>query len=92
MGKYQDKQIRVKFIGGRQVVGTLKGYDQLMNLVLDGTIETLRDPEDDTVLTNKTRTLGEVIIRGPLLLSISPIDGSEIIDNPFVNAEEEPVV
>lgn len=30
-----DKEIRVKFQGGREVIGVLKGYDQLQNLVLD---------------------------------------------------------
>lgn len=35
LAKYNDQQIRVKFAGGREVLGTLKGYDQLMNLVLD---------------------------------------------------------
>ncbi|GMM36784.1 Sm-like protein [Saccharomycopsis crataegensis] len=88
LAKYKDQQIRVKFIGGRQVIGTLKGYDQLMNLVLDDVEETLRDPEDDTVLLkDQTRKLGQVVVRGPLLLTISPVDGSEIIDNPFVNEE-----
>ena len=37
-----DKQICVKFSGGREVVGLLKGYDQLMNLVLDEVKETIR--------------------------------------------------
>jgi U6 snRNA-associated Sm-like protein LSm7 len=60
--KYMDKEINVKFNGGRegepcpspitstrfanaitsQVVGTLKGYDQLMNLVLDDVREFTR--------------------------------------------------
>ena len=56
--KYMDKQVNVKFNGGREskycanlacpgsdsfvVVGTLKGYDQLMNLVLDDVQETMR--------------------------------------------------
>lgn len=58
--KYMDKEITVKFNGGREgrspplleierlltkrtlVVGTLKGYDQLMNLVLDDVKELLR--------------------------------------------------
>ncbi|CCO28379.1 U6 snRNA-associated Sm-like protein LSm7 [Rhizoctonia solani AG-1 IB] len=35
LSKYQDERIRVKFTGGRQVTGVLKGYDQLLNLVLD---------------------------------------------------------
>ena len=35
MEKYLDKEVRVKFVGGREVTGTLKGYDALLNLVLD---------------------------------------------------------
>lgn len=69
LGKYMDKQITVKFTGGREgksqilsqgvctereneegmsanslkiVTGTLKGYDALMNLVLDDVSEVLR--------------------------------------------------
>ncbi|CAK7894840.1 U6 snRNA-associated Sm-like protein LSm7 [[Candida] anglica] len=87
LNKYKDQQIRVKFIGGRQVVGTLKGFDQLMNLVLEDVTENLRDPEDETVLTKETRNLGLVVVRGPTLLTIAPVDGSEEIDNPFVNPE-----
>jgi len=37
-----DKRIRVKFAGGREMVGVLKGYDQLVNLVLDECVEYLR--------------------------------------------------
>ena len=37
MSKYMDKEVRVKFMGGREVVGVLKGYDALLNLVLDET-------------------------------------------------------
>lgn len=40
--KYQNEKIRVQFIGGRQIVGVLKGFDQLMNLVLEEVTETLR--------------------------------------------------
>lgn len=40
--KYLDKAIRVKFSGGREASGILKGFDQLLNLVLDNTIEYLR--------------------------------------------------
>lgn len=61
--KYMDKEINVKFNGGREsirdlnlqrtggdadfapiVVGILKGYDQLMNLVLDDVRETMKGP------------------------------------------------
>ncbi|CAG8846396.1 430_t:CDS:2, partial [Racocetra persica] len=42
LSKYMDKKIRVKFNGGREVTGSLKGYDPLLNLVLDDTEEQLR--------------------------------------------------
>lgn len=54
LNKYMDKEVRVKFNGGREgksfdcreladssVSGTLKGYDQLMNLVLDDVKESM---------------------------------------------------
>ena len=41
---YVDKKLRVKFIGGREVTGILKGADPVCNLVLDDCIEFLRDP------------------------------------------------
>jgi small nuclear ribonucleoprotein (snRNP)-like protein len=37
-----DKMIRVKFSGGREASGFLKGYDPLLNIVLDNTVEFLR--------------------------------------------------
>ncbi|MEQ2205200.1 hypothetical protein XENOCAPTIV_003850 [Xenoophorus captivus] len=42
LSKYIDKMIRVKFQGGREASGVLKGFDPLLNLVLDGTIEYMR--------------------------------------------------
>ncbi|XP_056267148.1 U6 snRNA-associated Sm-like protein LSm7 [Pseudoliparis swirei] len=42
LSKYIDKPIRVKFQGGREASGVLKGFDPLLNLVLDGTIEYMR--------------------------------------------------
>lgn len=86
--KYYGQEVQVKFIGGRSVVGVLKGYDQLMNLVLEEVVETLRDPEDDSVLTDQTRKLGTVIVRGPQLLTLAPVDGTEMIGNPFAAAQE----
>lgn len=40
--KYSDKEVYVKFSGGREITGILKGYDQLMNLVLDDVKELTR--------------------------------------------------
>ena len=42
LSRFIDKQIRVKFAGGRECSGLLKGYDPLLNIVLDDTIEYLR--------------------------------------------------
>ncbi|KAK3618092.1 U6 snRNP-associated protein Lsm7 [Elasticomyces elasticus] len=83
--KYMDKEIMVKFNGGREVTGMLKGYDQLMNLVLDNVKEITKDDEGNT----STRSLGLLVARGTLLVLISPVDGSEEIENPFVQAEDE---
>lgn len=80
-----DKQITVKFNGGREVVGTLKGYDQLMNLVLDDVKETMRDDEGN----ESSRELGLIVARGTLLVLISPVDGSEEIENPFQQTAED---
>lgn len=57
-----------------------------MNLVLEDTKETLRDPDDPShrALLNETRDLGTVVVRGPLIQALSPFDGIETIDNPFI--------
>ncbi|KAF2874156.1 hypothetical protein BDV95DRAFT_565533 [Massariosphaeria phaeospora] len=84
LSKYMDKQITVKFSGGREIMGTLKGYDQLMNLVLDEVQEAMTS-EDGTM---HWRKLGLIVARGTLLVVISPVEGSEEIANPFVQEEE----
>lgn len=76
--KYIDQKIRVKFAGGREVFGTLKGFDQLMNLVMDEVVESLRDEEGN--VTDKTRNLGLVVLRGTALTVINPADGFESIE------------
>lgn len=84
LSKYMDKEVRVKFNGGREVIGVLKGFDQLMNLVLDDVKESMRDDEGN----ENTRSLGLIVARGTIIVLISPADGSEEIANPFVQAEE----
>lgn len=81
--RYLDKKIRVKFSGGREVSGMLKGYDPLLNLVLDSTVEHMRDSEDSYKMTNDTRPLGLVVCRGTSVILILPQDGLEEIQNPF---------
>lgn len=36
-----------------------------------------------------TRPLGLVVVRGTLLVVISPVDGSEVIPNPFAKTEDD---
>ncbi|XP_035269341.1 U6 snRNA-associated Sm-like protein LSm7 isoform X5 [Anguilla anguilla] len=88
LSKYIDKTIRVKFQGGREASGVLKGFDPLLNLVLDGTIEYMRDPDDQYKLTEDTRQLGLVVCRGTSVVLICPQDGMEAIPNPFVQQQE----
>ncbi|XP_050398757.1 U6 snRNA-associated Sm-like protein LSm7 [Patella vulgata] len=87
LSKYLDKPIRVKFSGGREATGVLKGFDPLLNLVLDGTTEFLRDPDDPFKLTEDTRQLGLVVCRGTSVVLICPADGMEAIPNPFVQQD-----
>ncbi|KAJ3255626.1 Sm-like protein lsm7 [Boothiomyces macroporosus] len=83
LSKYTDKKIIVKYQGGRQVVGILKGYDLLQNLVLDETFEYVRDINDPSQYTDELRELGLVVTRGTAIILISPYDGQEDIANPF---------
>lgn len=48
----------------------------------------MRQSTDDEGNTS-SRPLGLLVARGTLLVLISPLDGSEEIANPFVQAEEE---
>lgn len=67
--------------------GILKGYDALLNLVLDNATEFLRDPEDSLKITDETRNLGLIVARGTAITVIAPNDGIEQIANPFMQAD-----
>ncbi|KAI2491843.1 snRNP protein [Fragilaria crotonensis] len=87
--KLMDTTVRVKCVGGRELQGILRGYDELVNLVLDDCDEFLRDPEDMEQVTDKTRKLGLVVIRGTQVSLVSPEEGMEEIANPFVQQTGE---
>ncbi|KRZ30000.1 Protein sidekick -like protein [Trichinella pseudospiralis] len=84
LSNYIEKALRVKFQGGREITGILKGYDQLLNLVLDNTIEYLPDRQDMSRIGTETRNLGLTIARGSTVLVICPVDGTEQISNPLL--------
>ncbi|KAJ2081385.1 Sm-like protein lsm7 [Coemansia sp. RSA 988] len=89
LNKYSNKIVRAKFIGGREgtlMTGILKGFDQLLNIVLDEAVEISHDPDNPDVSTEKQRRIGLVVLRGPSIILVSPTDGSEEIENPFVQA------
>mmetsp|Transcript_3109 Transcript_3109/g.8922 ORF Transcript_3109/g.8922 Transcript_3109/m.8922 type:complete len:105 (+) Transcript_3109:192-506(+) len=89
LAKMMDAVVRVKCLGGRELQGTLKGYDELVNLVLDDCDEFLRDPEDSERVTDQTRKLGLVVVRGTQVSLVSPQEGVEEIANPFLVADED---
>merc|ERR1711893_413509 len=75
LSKYLEKGVRIKFAGGRECSGILKGYDPLLNIVVDNTVEYLRDPDDPYKLTEDTRHLGLVVCRGTAVVLVCPVDG-----------------
>ena len=86
-----DKEVRVTFQGGREVRGVLKGFDQLVNIVLDDCVEEMHDPDDPYKKTDERRRLGLVVCRGLQVSLVSPVDGMEELANPFIQQEEEVV-
>ncbi len=82
--RYLDKRIRVKFSGGREATGILKGCDNLQNMVLDNTIEYLRDPEDSSKLTEDTRELGLVVCRCAISVNLFIFVNFPANFNPFI--------
>lgn len=66
------------------MTGVLKGYDTLVNLVLDETKEFLRDPADPYKPSVRTRSLGVTVCKGSSVMLICPVLGTEEIPNPFL--------
>jgi U6 snRNA-associated Sm-like protein LSm7 len=98
LDKHIDRDIIIKFNGGREVVGTLKGFDQMLNIVLDNAKEYIHDEEDKykrklveqgNEMLQVTRKLGVVVCRGTSIMYVCPLQGTAQIENPFVGEEEE---
>lgn len=54
-----DKRVAIKLNGNRKIIGSLKGYDAFMNLVLENSIEEVAGVEGNA--------LGEVVFFGVIL-------------------------
>jgi U6 snRNA-associated Sm-like protein LSm7 len=76
-------------------VGVLKGFDQLVNIVLDETVEILQAATSGAAAAAgspsapATRNLGLIVCRGPNITVVCPDDGMREIDNPFVAGGDE---
>ena len=74
LAKHLDKAVTVKFQGGREVSGVLKGFDPLVNLVLDEAVETLRGVLLVLLIaphTGQGRPTGRLAVRPPALPAAS---------------------
>nr|AFK45258.1 unknown [Medicago truncatula] len=63
--KYMDKQLQIKLNANRMIVGTLRGFDQFMNLVVDNTVE---------VNGNEKNDIGMVVIRGNSVVTVEALE------------------
>eukprot|EP01057_Protomagalhaensia_wolfi_P000331 Protomagalhaensia_wolfi_Nauph_80__330@NODE_1184_length_1671_cov_149_034926_g908_i0_p4_GENE_NODE_1184_length_1671_cov_149_034926_g908_i0NODE_1184_length_1671_cov_149_034926_g908_i0_p4_ORF_typecomplete_len112_score11_72LSM/PF01423_22/2_6e16Hfq/PF17209_3/0_006DUF150_C/PF17384_2/0_02_NODE_1184_length_1671_cov_149_034926_g908_i022336 len=86
MTKHLNTRVMVKFLGGRQISGVLKGFDDIVNLVLDDSKETLLNTKGEP--TDRLRYLGLVVVRGTGVVMICTEDGFEEIPNPFVDSNQ----
>ncbi|SMR53213.1 unnamed protein product [Zymoseptoria tritici ST99CH_1E4] len=64
--KYLDKRVEVQLNGSRKVMGTLRGYDVFLNIVLDEATESKPNAE-------KVR-LGMCVIRGNSVVMMEALD------------------
>jgi len=64
--KYLDKKVYVALNGARRVIGTLRGYDVFLNIVLDDAVE--EKPNGDKV------QIGMVVIRGNSVVMLEALE------------------
>ncbi|KAF7007590.1 hypothetical protein CFC21_022518 [Triticum aestivum] len=63
---YSDRHLRFfKLNANRVVIGTLRGFDQFMNLVVDNTVEVNGDEKTD---------IGMVVLRGNSVVMIEALE------------------
>ena len=59
-----NKNVLIKLKGGKTITGTLQGFDQHMNLLLEQSEETASEGE--------SHSLGSIVVRGDNVIMISP--------------------
>ena len=74
--KYLNKPVIIHCAEGREMLGTLKGFDSNVNVILANATEKYPGFPD--------RQVGTAIVRGSAVIDIVPKDGTMEIANPFV--------
>lgn len=70
--------------------GILRGFDAIFNLVLENATEYLKEFEwECDKMRENTRELGIVVCQGTRVIVISPKNGYEPIQNPFVRSPKD---
>ena len=59
-----NKNVLIKLKGGKPITGTLQGFDQHMNLLLDQSEEIPSEGD--------SKSLGSIVVRGDNVVMISP--------------------
>ncbi|CDF38578.1 Sm protein, snRNP core protein, SmG [Chondrus crispus] len=65
MKQWMEKRLSLGLNGNRTVEGTLRGYDQFMNIVLNDCVEVKKDGE--------RRPIGMSVIRGNSILTMETL-------------------
>lgn len=65
LDKYLDKKLNIKLNANRRVIGTLRGYDQFMNLVID---------KAEEVTKTGNISIGTLMIRGNSVIMWESLD------------------
>ncbi|ORY80402.1 U4/U6 x U5 tri-snRNP complex Sm snRNP core protein Smg1 [Protomyces lactucae-debilis] len=64
--KFMDKKVFVQLNGSRKVIGTLRGYDVFLNVVLD-------DAQEEKAGGEKV-SIGQVVIRGNSVVMLEGLE------------------
>ena len=59
---YQDKRLKVSLNGNRRIIGTLRGYDAFLNVVLE-------EAENES-----QEYLGQIVIRGNSIVQFEALE------------------
>ena len=80
LSEYKDKLVSIITNDGRNIIGTLRGFDQTINVVLEKTHERIYSADQGVVMND----LGLYIVRGDTIAMLGELD-SEIDDQQDLN-------